>query len=69
MTPEAIRTLCKALGVVMFAVGAFGSFLCLPFAMGFQLHWIVVAGIYFVAGAIMMSGGLITYTLVTIEKK
>ncbi|MEI6437625.1 MAG: hypothetical protein WCO69_02610 [Candidatus Omnitrophota bacterium] len=69
MTPEAVRTLCKALGVVLFSCGAFGSLLCLPFAIGFDLKWIFVAGVYFVSGAVLMSGGLITYTLVTVNQK
>ncbi|MBF0387758.1 MAG: hypothetical protein HQL20_07885 [Candidatus Omnitrophica bacterium] len=69
MTQAAIKTLCKALAVVMFACGAFGSMLCVPYAIGFDLSWITAAGVYFIAGAIMMSGGLITYTAITLAEK
>jgi len=68
MTPEAIKTLCKALAVILFTCGAFGSLLCLPYAAGFNMAWIMTAGVYFVAGAVLMSGGLITYAYLSTQK-
>ena len=65
MTPEFIKRVCKALAVVCVAVGGFGSLLCLPLAMANQVYWIATAGIYFVAGAVMIVGGLLSYINLT----
>lgn len=70
MTPEAIRKVVKALGLVCFTVGVFGSALCLPVAIGTNLVEIAVAGIYFIAGGIMIVGGLGVYAyLIEVETK
>ena len=63
MTPESIKSVLKAFAVVCVAVGGFGSMLCLPFALGTDLKWITASGIYFIAGAVMITGGLATYTM------
>ena len=63
MTPEAIRTFCRALAAVCVAVGGFGSVLCLPYALGSNLTFIAVSGIYFIAGAVMIAGGLLSYAV------
>jgi hypothetical protein len=63
MTPETIKRLCKAVAVLAVVVGGFGSILCLPYALGTDIRWISAAGIYFVAGAIMITGGLLSYTV------
>ena len=63
MHKEAIQTLCRAIAVVTVCVGAYGSMLCVPYALVNDLNIIATAGIYFVAGAVMITGGLLTYTL------
>ena len=63
MTPEFIKRVCKALAVVCVAIGGFGSLSCFSLLMTNHLYWIATAGIYFVAGAVMIVGGLVTYTL------
>jgi hypothetical protein len=32
------------------------------------MAWIMTAGVYFVAGAVLMSGGLITYAYLSTQK-
>ncbi len=63
MTPESVRCLCKALSVVVVAVGGFGSLLCVPYALTSNLFVISAAGVYFVAGAIMIVGGLLSFSI------
>ena len=61
MTPEMIKRFCKALAVLTVVVGGFGSILCVPFAITNNLQLITTAGIYFIAGAVMIAGGLLSY--------
>ena len=61
MTPEATKSFCRAFALVVVAVGGFGSVLCLPYAFTTNLYLIATSGIYFVAGAVMITGGLISY--------
>lgn len=68
MTPEAIRRVVKALGLVCFTIGGFGCVLCLPFAISTNMIFVAAAGIYFVAGGIMIIGGLVTYALLIKEE-
>jgi hypothetical protein len=63
MNKEAIQTLCRALAIVTVAVGGYGSLLCVPYALCNNLYVIATAGIYFVAGAVMIVGGLLTYSV------
>ena len=63
MTPEMIKRFCKAIAVLAVVVGGFGSILCLPYALGTDLTWISAAGIYFIAGAVMITGGLLSYAV------
>lgn len=63
MTQEAIRKVIKALGLVAFTVGGFGSALCIPYAITNDWMLVAISGIYFVAGGIMIVGGLITYAI------
>ena len=63
MTPEAIKRVCRAFALVAFTVGGFGSVLCVPYALTNNFVSIITAGVYFVAGAVMIVGGLATYTL------
>ncbi len=63
MTPEMVRRLCKAIAVLAVVIGGYGSILCLPYALSTNLVWITTAGIYFVAGAIMITGGLVSYVV------
>lgn len=64
MTREAIRNIVKALGLVCLTVGAFGSALVVPYAITNSLVLIATSGIYFIAGSVMITGGLITYALI-----
>lgn len=63
MTPQAIRNVCKALAIVAFSVGGYGSLLCVPYALTNDLYLIATSGIYFVAGGIMIVGGLNAFVL------
>ena len=63
MTEEAFKKLVRALAIVSVVVGGFGSILCLPYALTTNLNLIITAGIYFVAGGIMIVGGLITLSV------
>lgn len=63
MTKEAIQAVCRALAILTVAVGGYGSLLCVPYALMNNLQIIATAGIYFVAGAVMITGGLLTYTV------
>lgn len=63
MTPEAIKKFCKALAAVTVAVGAYGSVLCLPFALTNNLYWIATSGIYLIAGAVLIVGGQVAYAI------
>lgn len=68
MTPEAIKTMCKAIAVMTFTMGAFGSLLVVPYAIGWNFQLVAISGVYFIAGAVMITGGLFTYTYVTLQK-
>ncbi len=68
MSPEAVKVFCRAGALVVFATGVFGSLLCLPYALGTYLPEIAVAGTYFIAGAIMIVGGLFTYVYLISQK-
>jgi len=61
MTPDAIRKVIKAFALIAFAVGGVGCVLCVPFALGTRFADLLLAGIYFVAGGIMIIGGLGIY--------
>ena len=63
MTAEMIKRFCKALAVLSVVVGGFGSILCLPYALGTNLYVISAAGIYFIAGAVIITGGLLSYAV------
>ena len=63
MTDEAIKQCVRALAIVAVAVGGFGSILCVPYALTTNLVLITTAGIYFVAGGIMITGGLVALSL------
>ncbi len=63
MTPEAIKSVCKALALCCVAVGGFGSIACVPFALTNNLDLITTAGIYFVAGGVMITGGLLSFVI------
>ena len=69
MTKESVKNVVKALGLVSVAVGGYGSLLCVPFAMTSDLNLITTAGIYFVAGGTMITGGLITVSLLLQPEK
>jgi hypothetical protein len=63
MTPEAIKKLAKALAVVTVTIGGIGSIACVPFAFTTDLRLIAAAGVYFIAGAVMIIGGQVAYAL------
>jgi len=63
MTEEAFKKFVRALAIVSVVVGGFGSMLCVPFAVTSNLSLITAAGIYFIAGGVMITGGLITISL------
>lgn len=67
MTKEAMRSFIRGMAVVCILVGGLGSALCVPYALAYNLNLVLTAGIYFVAGGIMIVGGLITLSATAIE--
>lgn len=65
MTPESIKSFCKALAIIAVVVGGFGSMACVPYALSSNLFVISAVGLYFVAGAVMITGGLLSYAVLT----
>ncbi len=63
MTEEALKKIVRAFAIVAVVVGGFGSVLCVPYAITSSVVLINMAGIYFIAGGIMITGGLITLSL------
>ena len=69
MTPEAMNKLCRAVAVLSVVVGGAGSVMCLPFACSTDWNIAGATGIYFVAGAVMITGGLCAYALLARDQK
>ena len=69
MTEEGFRSFIRASGLVAVAVGAFGSMLCVPYALTTSLSLISTAGTYFIAGGVMIVGGLLTVALLIQPQK
>ena len=69
MTEEALKRVVRAFAIVCVAVGGFGSMLCVPYALTSHLVLIATAGIYFVAGGVMITGGLVTIALLNHPEK
>lgn len=63
MTPEFIKRICKALAVCCISVGGLGSMACVPFALTNNLELIATAGVYFIAGGVMITGGLLSFVV------
>ena len=63
MTKESFRSLVKAFAVVSVVVGGLGSIACVPYAFTSNLYLLTATGIYFIAGGIMITGGLIATSL------
>lgn len=63
MTEEAIKKLVRATAIVSVIIGGLGSAACLPYAFSPRLSFVTTTGIYFIAGGIMIVGGLITLAL------
>lgn len=63
MTNEALKTMVRAMAIVCVTVGGVGSILCLPFAVTNDWTLVRIAGTYFVAGGIMITGGLISLSI------
>ena len=53
----------KVIALLCVVTGVSGSISCLPFALCSDLKWIAAAGIYLIAGAVMITGGLIAYAI------
>ena len=69
MTQEAFRSLVKAGAAVSVVIGAAGSVLCLPYALSSNLRFVTTTGIYFIAGGVMITGGLIALSLMIQPEK
>jgi hypothetical protein len=63
MTPEAIKSLCKAAALVAVAAGGYGMLLCVPYIAGHSVFVITAASLPFIAGAILVAGGMVSFTL------
>ena len=67
MTPEAVIKFCRALAVVFVAVGGLGCVACLPLAFG-SLPIAATTALFFVAGGVLMSGGLVSFSILNGQK-
>ncbi|MCR4337538.1 MAG: hypothetical protein NUV91_07015 [Candidatus Omnitrophica bacterium] len=67
MTSETIRSCGKAFALLVVGVGGVGSLSCVPFAFNNNIVLIATAGLYFVAGAVMITGGMLSYVLLSKE--
>jgi len=69
MTPDAARKFWKALALVTVCVGGFGSALCVPYALTTSLSLITMAGVYLIACALLIAGGLVAYSILIDQEK
>ncbi len=67
MTPEAITKFGKALAAIFVAVGGLGCIACLPLAFG-TLQVAAATALFFIAGGVLMSGGLISFAVLNAQK-
>ncbi len=63
MTEDSFRSLVRGFAVVSFLIGGLGCILCVPYACSTSAYWISTAGLYFVAGGIMITGSLIALSV------
>lgn len=63
MTKEAMRNFVRGMAVVCVLVGGTGSVLCVPYALAYNLNLVLAAGVYFVAGGVMIVGGLVALSV------
>ena len=63
MTEQVFRGLIRGAAIVAFIICGLGCVLCVPFTASTNLHLLTATGVYFVAGGIMIVGGLITNSL------
>ncbi|MEI8011542.1 MAG: hypothetical protein WCI27_03530 [Candidatus Omnitrophota bacterium] len=67
MTPEAITKFGKALAALFVAVGGLGCIACLPLVFG-SLPVAAATALFLIAGGVLMSGGLISFSLLNAQK-
>ena len=67
MTPEAVIKLCKALSAIFVAIGGLGCVACFPFVFG-SLSITATVALFFIAGGVLMSGGLISFVIINGQK-
>lgn len=65
MTEQVFRGLIRGAAMVAFIVGGIGCVLCVPYTMTTNLVLLTATGVYFVAGGIMITGGLIALSLLS----
>jgi hypothetical protein len=63
MNPEAIKSICKSAALVAVSAGTYGMLLCTPYIMGNDVVVIAAASLPFIAGAILVAGGMVSFTL------
>jgi hypothetical protein len=64
MTPEAVKRFCKAVAGMSVIFGACGMFLCAPILLwDVSIPMIQAASLPFIAGAILIAGGLVSFTM------
>ena len=63
MTPEAIRKLLKAAALVAIFGGGYGMLLCVPYIWSAPVVVTAAASLPFIAGAVLIAGGMVSYTL------
>ena len=63
MTPEFKITLCKAFALFSITAGGFGMLLCVPYIAGTNAIIIAAASLPFLAGAVLVAGGLISLSM------
>lgn len=58
-----VKRLCKVIAIIVGAAGFMGALAGAPFAASANWNVAGVTGIYFIAGAILITGGMITYAI------
>ena len=67
MTPESVTKFGKALAALFMAVGGLGCIACLPLVFG-SLQVAAATALFFIAGGVLMSGGLISFAILNAQK-
>ena len=69
MLERVSKKITRAIALICVGIGAAGAIFCLPFAVSPRWLFVKMAGVYFIAAAIMITGGLITIAILAESKQ